>query len=98
MNLPIPIIQITQSPERDIAAREGWSLLAMLSILGLILVFSMLLIIVLRRTRSARQIESRAPEPDPVDPWAESANRMSDSIIEYDESDEENEDEDGLVS
>ena len=77
--------QIVRSPAREQAAREGWSLLAMLSILGVLLIFSLILFIVLRRTRKARVIESRAPPTDPRDPWTESAKRMSDSIVEYDE-------------
>jgi len=67
------------------AVRQGWSLLAMLAILAVILVATLLLVVVLRRTRRSRVVDSRLPPVDPRDPWAESAKRMSDSIVDYDQ-------------
>lgn len=73
-----------QSAPIDEAVRQGWSLLTMLSILGIILVATLLLVVVLRRTRRAREIESRRSPIDPRDPWTESAKRLDDPIIDYD--------------
>lgn len=82
----IPLLAAIQPPPPD-PVRQGWSLLAMLTLLGVIVVGSLLLIIVLRRTRRARTIESRRPPVDPRDPWTESARRMSDSVLDFDPSD-----------
>ena len=83
-----PLAAIQPAPIDPV--RQGWSLPAMLTLLGVILVGSLLLIIVLRSTRRARDIESRRPPADPRDPWTESARRMSDSIIDFDPADPEN--------
>lgn len=67
----------TQTHERALI-RDGFSLLIMLALLGVILITCVTLILVLRRQRIARVAASRKKPPGAsVDPWAEAGRRVA---------------------
>jgi len=78
------LAQVSSDPSRQEAYRRGYSMILMLSLLGILLIGMLTLIIVLRRAR--RRSESQ-PKGDPtthVDAWVESGKRFDSSITEID--------------
>lgn len=67
----------TQTHQRALV-RDGFSLLLMIALLGVILITCVTLILLLRRHRLARAPASRGKPAEPsVDPWAEAGRRVA---------------------
>ena len=72
-------------PTREHAMKEGFSLLIMVSLLGVLVVTMLSMWMVLRSSRRKRARPEPVPTDISVDAWAESARRMDETPSEFDE-------------
>ncbi|MDF1809193.1 MAG: hypothetical protein P1U42_05800 [Phycisphaerales bacterium] len=83
------LAQLSSDPSRQEAYRRGYSMILMLSLLGILFIGMLTLIIVLRRARQRKESQPKADSTVHVDAWAESGKRFDTSITEIDVSEDE---------
>ena len=88
-SLLFPLAQVAADDSRQDAYRRGYSLILMLSLLGILAVMMLVTIIILRRSRLRRQADAQLGPTEHIDAWAESGRRFDNSITEIDLTDDE---------
>jgi beta-lactamase regulating signal transducer with metallopeptidase domain len=88
------MIDASQDAARQDAYRRGFTMIALVTILGLILVMMLAMIVVLRRSSRRKQARSKPKSIEHVDAWSEAGRRFDDSIVEIEVDDDSDLDQD----
>ncbi len=78
------LVQAASDSSSEDAYRRGFSLILMLSILGIVLVICLALIVVIRRAQRRSAALPKQGSTEHIDAWAEAGRRMDDSITQID--------------